>query len=337
MKVLILTNMYPTPEYPFYGIFVKEQVESLREEGIFVDVFFINGRDNRLNYFFAVPGLVKKLRYGHYDLVHAHHTYCIYVFWIAKLVLGLKTSLILTFHEAEALKPPELIPRDIDAVSKLVYSKRIKKWALGRTDCLISVCKDLIEALNFKRKSTVKPPGVDLQLFRPINKDKCREKLHLPKYKKIVFFPADVKNPERHTQKGFDILQRTFALLPEDKILLITGGSISHQDMPLYMNASDVVVQTSNFEASPMVIKEAMACNVPIVSTDVGDTKETIGNTEGCFICERDPRDIALKMEDALSYSRRAEGRERIMELGLDLQQISREIVNIYEETLRRS
>ncbi len=335
MKVLILTNMYPTSEYPFYGIFVKEQVESLREEGIFVDVFFINGRDNRLNYFFAVPGLVKKLRSGHYDLVHAHHTYCIYVFWIAKLVLGLKTSLILTFHEAEALKPPELIPRDIDAVSKLVYSKRIKKWALGRTDCLISVCEDLIEALNFKRKSTVKPPGVDLQLFRPINKHKCREKLHLPKYKKIVFFPADVKNPERHTQKGFDILQRTFALLPEDKILLITGGSISHQDVPLYMNASDVVVQTSNFEASPMIIKEAMACNLPIVSTDVGDTKKIIGNTEGCFICRREPEDIAHKITLALDYGKRTNGRKRIGELRLGLQQIAQKIIEVYKDTVK--
>ena len=127
MKVLILTNMYPTPKYPFYGIFVKEQVESLRKEGIFVDIFFINGRDNRLNYFFAIPHLVKKLRFGHYDIVHSHHTYCIYPFWIARLILGLKIPLILTFHEAEALKSPELIPRDIDVVSKLVYSKRIKK------------------------------------------------------------------------------------------------------------------------------------------------------------------------------------------------------------------
>jgi glycosyltransferase involved in cell wall biosynthesis len=329
--------MYPTPEYPFYGIFVKEQVESLRKEGVFVDVFFINGRDNRLNYFFAVPCLVKKLRFGHYDLVHAHHTYCICVFWIAKLILGLKIPLILTLHEAEALKPPGLIPRDTDAVSKLVYSKGIKKWAVHRTDLLISVCKDLIEVLNSKRKSTVKPPGVDLQLFQPINKHRCRERLKLPKDKKIVFFPADIKNPERHTQKGFDILQRTFAILPRDNVLLATGGSISHQDMPLYMNASDVVVQTSNFEASPMVIKEAMACNVPIVSTDVGDTKEIIGNTEGCFICERDPEDIALKIKMALDYGRRTEGRERIIELGLELQQISRKIINIYKETLRRS
>jgi len=337
MKVLVLTNMYPTPEYPFYGIFVKEQVESLRKQGIFVDIFFINGRDNRLNYFLAVPRLIKKLRLGRYELVHAHHTYCIYAFWVARLSLGLKMPLILTLHEAEALKPPEVILRDTDAVSKLVYSKRIKKWAARRTDFLIPVCKDLTEVLNFRGKSRVVPPGVDLQLFQPMNKQRCREKLNLPKDRKIVFFPGDVKNPKRRTQKGFDILQRAFTVLPRDNVLLTTGGNISHQDMPLYLSASDVVVQTSNFEASPMVIKEAMGCNIPIVSTDVGDTKKVVGDTEGCFICERDPEDIALKIEAALDYGRNTEGRTRIIELGLDLQQVSRTIISIYRETLRRS
>lgn len=337
MKVLILTNMYPTSEYPFYGIFVKEQVESLRKEGISVDVFFTNGRDNRLNYFLAVPRLIRKLRFGHYELVHAHHTYCIYALWVARLCLGLKIPLILTLHEAEALKPPELIPRDIDLVSMLVYSKVIKKWALRRINFLIPVCKDLIEVLNFRRKSRVVPPGVDLQLFQPMDKQRCRQKLNLPKDKKVVFFPGDVKNSKRRTQKGFDILQRAFAILPRDDVLLVTAGSISHQDMPLYFNASDVAVQTSNFEASPMVVKEAMGCNIPIASTDVGDTKEIIGNTKGCFICDRDPEDIALKIEAGLDYGRRTEGRERIIELGLDLQQISRKIINIYKETLRKS
>jgi len=245
--------------------------------------------------------------------------------------------LILTLHEGEALKPPEVIPREHDAVSKLVYSKGMKKWAAQRTDLLISVCTDLTEVLSFRGKSTVLPPGVDLQLFQPMNKQRCRQKLNLPKHKKIVFFPGDAKNPERSTEKGFDILQSAFAILPRDDVLLVTGGSISHQDMPLYFNASDIAVQTSNFEASPMVMKEAMACNIPIVSTDVGDTKEIIGNTKGCFICDRDPEDIALKIEAGLDYDRRTEGRERIIELGLDLQQVSRTIIRIYRETLRRS
>lgn len=335
MNILVLTNMYPTLKYPFYGIFVKEQVESIRKIGIDVDVFFINGRENRLNYLNAIRRLINKLKFNHYDIVHSHHTYCIYPFWIAKSISGLKVPLILTFHEAEILKLARLVPKNIDIISKLVYSKRIKKWALQKIDFLISVCEDLVEALNFKGRYTVVPPGVDLDLFKPINKLECRRKLNLAKDKKIVFFPADIKNSKRHTQKGFDILQSAFAILQRDNILLITGGNISHKDMPLYMNASDVTVQTSNFEASPMVIKEVMACNIPIVSTDVGDTKWVIGDTRGCYICKRDPVDVANKIKRALDFGKRTDGRKRIKTLGLGLQQTAIKIVNIYNQILK--
>lgn len=337
MNVLVLTNMYPTPKYPFYGIFVKEQVESLGKEGINVDVFFINGHDNRLNYFFAVPQLIRKMMFNHYEIVHAHHTYCVYPFWIAKLILGFKTPLILTFHEAEALKPSGLIPRKDDRISRLVYSKRIKKWALKKVDLLISVCEDLIKTFNFNGSATVLPPGVNLELFKPMNKFECREKLNLPKEKKILFFPGDAKNPKRRTQKGFDILQSALSIIKRNDIFLLTGGDIAHKDMPIYMNAADVVIQTSNFEASPMVIKEAMACNIPIVSTDVGDSKEVIGDTKGCFICKKEPKDVADRIKTALNYGKRTNGRIRIEELVLGLQQIARRIIELYKKVLENS
>ena len=99
------------------------------------------------------------------------------------------------------------------------------------------------------------------------------------------------------------------------------------------MNESDVMLFTSDYEASPMVIKEAMACNIPVVSTDVGDTKWVMGDTEGYFISQKDPEDIASKIKMALDYGRRTEGRERIIGLGLELQQIARKIINVYEKT----
>lgn len=335
MKVLFLTNMYPTPDYPFFGIFVKEQVESLRKVGIDVDIFFINGRKNRFNYLLAVPRLVRKLRSDHYDIVHSHHTYCIYPFWFAEKILDLKIPIILTLHEAEVLKSAELRPSDIDIISKLIYSKRIKEWALQKVDLVISVCEHLLRALNFDGRAMVLPPGVDLELFRPLNKFKCREKLKLPKDKKILFFPADADNPKAKTQKGFDVLKNALVLLKSKDTLLLTGGNIFHNNMPTYMNAADVVIQTSNFEASPMVIKEAMACNVSIVSTDVGDSKDVIGDTKGCFICEREFANVARKIEIALEFAKRTKGRNRIEKLGLGLQQIARNINKVYKKVLR--
>jgi len=332
MKVLVVTNMYPTSEYSFYGIFVKEQVESLRKEGILVDVFFINGKENRLNYFTSIIGLSKKIKLNHYDIIHAHYTYCIFLVSIVKSILGVKTPLILTFHEAEVHKSKNLKPFDADIIKRLVYSKKIKKIALNSVDLVISVEKGLTQILNFEGRTVVLPCGVDLNLFQPMEKMWCRKKLCFPIDKKIIFFPASLK---RETHKGFDILEEALKFISRKNIRLITGGNISHKDMPYYMCAADVVVQTSNFEASPMIIKEAMACNIPIVSTDVGDTKETIGDTKGCYICERNPRDIAEKIKVTLEFNGRTKGRNRILALDLGLHQVSTRIIEIYENMIK--
>ena len=332
MKVLVVTNMYPGKEQLSYGIFVKEQVESLRKEGILVDVVFINGKKNRLNYFTSIISLSRKSRSYHYDIIHAHHTYCVYPLLPMRMLIKTKLLLVLTFHEGEVHKPRELVPMDADAIKKLVYLKWLKKMALKNVDLVITVEKKLIEKLGFRGKVVVLPCGVDLDLFQPRDKAWCRAKLAFPVNKKIIFFPA---LPERKTSKGFDVLEEALKFISRKDISLVTGGDIPHDDMPYYMCVADVVVQTSNFEASPMVIKEAMACNIPIVSTNVGDVERIIGDTKGCYICERNVRDVAEKIEKALEFNAETEGRDRILALGLGLHQVSRKIIQIYKDLVK--
>jgi len=239
MKVLVVTNMYPTEKHPFYGIFVKEQVESLTKEGVFLDVVFINGKESKLNYFTAVMTLLKKLKSTHYSVIHAHHTYCVFPVLITKLLTGSGAPLILTFHEGEVYKPKEVILADVDVVKRLVFSKKLKKAALKIADLVITVEKGLTKALNFDGETVILPCGVDLDLFQPMEKVWCRKKLNFPMDKKIIFFPAA---PEKKT-KGLDILNEALKYLSRKNISLFTGGSILHQDVPYYMCASDVVAQ----------------------------------------------------------------------------------------------
>jgi glycosyltransferase involved in cell wall biosynthesis len=328
MNVLVATNMYPTEKYPFYGIFVKEQVESLKKEGVSVDVFFTNGKENRINYFTGIITLLKQLNSQHYDIIHAHHTYCIYLIVIVKTLLGIKTPVVLTFHEGEVHLSKELKLKTSDFIKKLVFSKRIKKFALKMVDLVITVQEGLVKALDFEGEYEILPCGVNTKLFKPMEKEWCRKRLKLPLDKKILFFPAAPQNQ----QKGFDILREALALLDRKDIYLLTAGNILHQDVPYYLNAADVMVQLSIFEASPSVLKEALAANVPVVITNVGDAVLIIKDVAGCFLCERTPQDVAEKIERALNFNECFKGRERIFEAGLTLEATSRRTISIYKE-----
>jgi teichuronic acid biosynthesis glycosyltransferase TuaC len=89
---------------------------------------------------------------------------------------------------------------------------------------------------------------------------------------------------------------------------------------------------TSLHEGSPNIIKEAMACNCPIVSTDVGDVRDVVSGTEGCYVTTYDPEDIAEKLKSALQFNKRTAGREKIQHLDSNI--IAHKIISIYKTIL---
>ena len=131
-----------------------------------------------------------------------------------------------------------------------------------------------------------------------------------------------------------DILKESIRYLTRPDIQLIVGGDLKHTDMPFYMNAADVVVQLSVFEASPSVLKEALAVNVPLIFTDTGDARMVTGNAEGCFLVERRPEAVSLKLDQALGFQGTCNGRDRIFEINLTLKRVSKKIINVYKELL---
>jgi teichuronic acid biosynthesis glycosyltransferase TuaC len=326
MKILIVTNMYPTSKHPFYGIFVQEHVEALRKLGAHIDVFFTNPKRTRAAYLAGLPALARKLRAERYNIIHAQHSYCVYQLSFVRSLLRHRAPVVFTIHEGEAFIPDSFCDPQADFLKRFVYSKRLKRWALELADYVVSVERRLPQVVGYQGPYEVIPPGVNTDLFHPMDQLVCRKALGLPEQGLIIFFPASPTS-----LKGFDLFQQSLAHLKLINIRVVTGGSIPHDQMPLYMNAADVIVQTSYFEASPMVVKEAMACNRPVVSTDVGDVREIFGDTPGCFLCTHDPKDIAEKIEQALRFNQPAQGRERILELGLSLEQTARKYLALYE------
>jgi glycosyltransferase involved in cell wall biosynthesis len=254
----------------------------------------VGGKRKKLSY---IPGLRRFrlcLKARHYDLIHAH-----YVFSGIIARLQHRSPLVVSFHGGkEAWSWVGLLCRLLAPLAEAVTvtSQQHKDW-LGRKDAYVIPC------------------GVDLDLFVPIPREKAREHLRLPQGKKLVLFAA-MPRPE----KRLDIVQAAAELLRRDdkEVELVLATSVPHERMPLYMNACDVLALASDYEGSPVAIKEAMACNLPIVSVDIGDVAQVIGGTDGCYICRRDPTDMAQKIKLALARGQRTNGRRVAQALGLD-------------------
>lgn len=321
MRVLVVTNMYPTQDRPAFGIFVKEQVDSLREAGVDVDVLAFDGSDRIRNYLEAGRTLRRTLRENPHNLVHAHYG-------LTGVVARMQTRcpVVVTFHGSDLLG---------EVGSRKQYTLQGKvKTVISR---LVALCvaqrivvADMLKSKLWLRSAVTIPMGVDLSLFKPMAPREAREQLGLPHDKQRVLFVA---HPNDHT-KRFDIAQAAVRLLQEAKlnIELLPLYNVPHHQVPLYMNACDVLLLTSMHEASPCVIKEAMACNLPIVSVNVGDVAERIDGVEGCYLCDRTPQDVAAKLCKVLENGRRIDGREEMQ--NLSLQGVARKVIAVYEDTL---
>jgi glycosyltransferase involved in cell wall biosynthesis len=180
---------------------------------------------------------------------------------------------------------------------------------------------------------TVIPNGVNLSTFFSLDRFLSLKKVGWdPRFNHVLFL-SDPDRPE----KNFTLAKAAIKHLEIEGVKLHFLNQIPHNDLVYYYNASDVCLLTSYHEGSPNVIKEAMVCNCPIVTTNVGDAKWVMGNTDGCFITSFEPEDIAEKIRLAIEFRAKhgyTSGRERIIELGLDSVTVAGKIIEVYNKVL---
>jgi glycosyltransferase involved in cell wall biosynthesis len=297
---------------PAFGTFVKDQVEALRQAGAAVDVFIIQGRKGVWNYLLAIPRFWRFLWGREYDVIHAHYVLSGVV---ARAQWGHRV--VLTHHGPEVLGQPR-------------WQGPLCRVMTPLFDEVIHVTEEVRQHLG-DDDGWVIPCGVDLDRFTPVPRDDARRRIGLPLDKRLILFAGDYWRPE----KRFDLVQRAIPLvqatLPDAKLVLLSKQP--HDVVPLYMSACDALVLTSALEGSPMVVKEAMASNLPIVSVRVGDVAEVIAGTPGCALAARDPADIAAKLIDVLRAPRRTDGRRRIDHLRHD--RIAQRVLAVYAHAVQ--
>jgi len=288
---------------------VKNQGESLKRAGVDLEFFAIEGKGVK-GYLRGIFKLRKHLKNNSYDLYHAHY-------WLSGIVatLGGAKPLVVSLM-GDDVKTKEWIKWIIFIFYKLFWAKTIVK----SKDMFNAFAKDGVEIV---------PNGVDFNRFKPIDKEIAQQELGWDSNKKHILFTSD---PNRY-EKNFKLTKEAFDLINDGSMQLHYMVGIENSKVPIYYNAADVVILTSLWEGSPNAIKEAMACSRPIVATDVGDVRDNISKTKGCFVATFDAKDVASKLKEALKYQKTS-GREDIAHLRDDV--IAQKLIKIYNEVKDR-
>lgn len=324
MKALFIYRARGTDKQP--APFIASQLDSLREAGIEIHSFPISG-SSLSSYLLGSLRLRKLFRNIDIDLIHAHYSLCAIPAVLARtgkpIVLSLMGSDIL----GEFFSPYKISMRSrmVSAITRLI---------LPFVNSLIVKSENICQKVSGHKSVYLIPNGVNLSKFKPIDKTIARNKLNLELTKKYILFLA---NPS-HQWKNAGLAKAAVKLLNDPEVQLLAPFPVNQDEVVLYLNAADVVISASFMEGSSNVIKEAMACNTPIVATEVGDTKWIMGNTEGCYITGFKPEDVAMKMKAAIEFASdrgKTNGRDRIIELGIDSKTVAKRIQDIYLRTLK--
>lgn len=289
--------------------FVQSQFDSLKDEGVDMVLFPVVGHGAKAH-LRAAWKLRQFVRKEKPDIVHAHYSICGYVAAIATLFLKPKVvvSILGSFPEKDRKW------KQVRFFIKHVWDKTLVKSQ--RTANQLEIDLPVI------------PNGVNLEQFNLLNQKAARKECRFEDGKKYIIWCS---NPSR-SEKRFPLAQESVEHLQNDNVILYPVFDHPHDDVVRYMCAADVLLLTSVSEGSPNVIKEAMACECPIVSTDVGDVRWVVEGVEGTFVADHDDAvTLGECIRKALDFNGRTKGREAIVRKGLSSNSIARRIIALYE------
>ena len=303
-------------------VFAHSEIERIAATGIETAVFPLrtSARPDRLIQ--QIMAIRSRIRQFKPDVVHAHYG----TVTAFATVVAADVPVVITFRGSD------LNPSPSDGLIRNAIQKLLSNTSARFAKAVILVSPDLRDRLWLDhRNAHVIPTGVDLDLFRPIGRTAARQKLGWSLDNPVVLFNAG--NSPR--VKRLDLAEQSVELLRRrisNVSMNVLRGLTPHDTLPLYMNAADCLLLTSDFEGSPDIIKEALACNLPIVSVDAGDVKERTSGVKGTAIVARDAQAIASELTRTLLLNERSDGRDKISEL--DAGKIRDAVIKVYQDIL---
>lgn len=339
MKVLVISNMYPKGNSN-NGIFVKREIDSLERVNIKTIKIVKKGR-NPLNYIPFILRSIFILFYKSYNLVHAHYGFHSALF--AAIIK--RRPLVVTFHRGDALYEPFR--------NKIYFI--LQRFVISRADHIIAVSNEikntLIKYLEAQPNNiSVITCGIDTDLFSPFNKMKKRKELEISNNSKVVLFVGGFEY-----RKGTDILLKCAKRIPETNFVFIGKGILQSDckncrfigpqpncKLPGWFSTADVFVLPSRSEGTPVVLLEALSCEIPVVASRIGGIPDLVKDGETGYLVE--PEDVDMfekKLRELLENSeeRRRMGQQgrKNMIANYDSQKVAKRIKQVYEKILSKN
>lgn len=302
-------------------IFAHKEIARLASVGLETRKFIFDAGVSPRRAWSRAWALWRLLREYQPDIIHAHFG-TLTAFICALVSLVSRLPLVITYRGSD------LNPSPADGALRSAAQKLLSQLAALLARAIICVSRQLRERLWWCRgKVTVIPSGVDLEIFQPTPRAEARRRLGWGDDERIVLFNAG-RTP---MVKRLDLAEASIAVMREligEVRFVVLRGDINHEEMPLYLSGADCLLMTSDYEGSPNIIKEALACNLPIVSVKVGDVAERLERVYPSRIVARDPRAIGSAAAEIVLLGQRSNGREVISNLSAPA--VRDEILEIY-------
>jgi teichuronic acid biosynthesis glycosyltransferase TuaC len=218
-------------------------------------------------------------------------------------------------------------------------TKRLGVVAAYFAEAVIVKSRNLLDTLptRLRAKATILPNGVDLRIFRPFGRQECRSLLNWHPDKPIVLFNGQKRATSyantKNLELAYDAIEQLKKRIPSVTLEVMSGATPT--EVVQMMNAADCLLLTSLHEGSANIVKEAMACNLPVVSVNCGDVAERLRACAPSSVCAYEPSKLAAGIESVLNTGHRSNGRARLIEQMLTTEDVARRLIDIYSGVQR--
>lgn len=323
IKVLWTHNFQPFLK--FSGTFVHEFAKNIRDFGIDVQLFYTGQLKNPSNFLRARDKI--KIISKKFDIIHSQY--------------GSLCSLVSA--GARSKKIISLRGSDWHRYSGEDFRQNLHGWGATSVSRLAIPHYDSVITMSNRMSSEVKrdfpdsrihilPSPIDLSMFRPIERDYARKKMFDTQNNEpwILFTAVSISNPIKRVWLAEESVRLASQIIGNLNLKIASG--VPRHLMPYFVSSCNVALSTSVHEGWPNSIKEALACNIPFVSTNISDLAEIAAKEPSCRISEPDPKSIAMHLCHVLKLNEKKD-LVRFVEK-MDMEITCRKLLRIYHEVL---